>query len=149
MQIAVFSVFILDSLNATSELGWKVYSNQESGDEWQEETYRSDSLNLNHEAYATCMVEHPNLENWLLLPYLDKGEANRIYAEVKFTMRKCQEIPTARTTCKETLKLYALPIENKSDLNLNGAWHSDRRWFVGNTNCKLIISLPSGNLSIL
>jgi hypothetical protein len=28
-----FSVFLLDTLNATSELGWAVYSNQENGDE--------------------------------------------------------------------------------------------------------------------
>lgn len=76
------------------------------------------------------MVERDNLENWLLLPRVNLGEANRLYFEIKFTMRKCSEIPTARTTCKETLKLYALPTNSESDFPTKN-WHIDQRWFVG------------------
>lgn len=75
------------------------------------------------------MVEHPNLENWLYLPHVSMGEASRIYFEVKFTMRKCQEIPTAQTTCKETLKVYAFG-SSKSDLDSSANWYSGRKWFV-------------------
>lgn len=75
------------------------------------------------------MVEHAHLENWLLLPRLKLGEANRLYFEIKFTMRKCQDIPSAKTTCKETLKLYALPTNNESEsVPANG--HLDQNWFV-------------------
>ncbi|KAI6227947.1 Ephrin type-A receptor 4 isoform X4 [Aphelenchoides besseyi] len=120
-------VYLLDTLNATSELNWRVHSNQESGDEWQEETYRSESLNLNHQAFATCMIEHGKLENWLLLPRIDRGEAWRLHFEIKFTMKQCQDIPSARTTCKETLKLYALPIKRDETLSQTN-WHEDERW---------------------
>ncbi|KAI6242907.1 Ephrin type-A receptor 4 isoform X4 [Aphelenchoides fujianensis] len=120
-------VYLLDTLNATAELGWKVHSNQEGGDEWQEETYRSESLNLNHQAFATCMVEHSKLENWLLLPRVDRGEAARLHFEIKFSMRQCQEIPSARTTCKETLKLYALPLKRDEELPA-ADWQADDRW---------------------
>jgi hypothetical protein len=90
------------------------------------------------------MIEHQNLENWLLLPRVSLGEANRLFIEIKFTMRRCQDIPLARSTCKETLKVYAFPTATESDFPTTN-WHSDERWFVAKHNCELII-LSLGNM---
>ncbi|KAH7718672.1 Ephrin receptor ligand binding domain containing protein [Aphelenchoides avenae] len=119
-------VYFLDTLNATEELAWKAHSSLGEKEGWSEETYRSETDNLNHQAYSTCNVEHANVENWLLLPRIDRHGAQRLYIEIKFTMRKCAEVPSARKYCKETLRLYASQVpENRS---LADSWWSDAHW---------------------
>ena len=34
-------------------------------------------------------VGYPNVNNWLWTPFIERGEANRIYIEIKFSLRNC------------------------------------------------------------
>lgn len=73
-------------------------------------------------------MEHNNADNWLLVPRIQRNEANRLYIEVKFTMRSCAEMPEFSRTCKETLRLYGRQLNNNE--RLPRAWHDDRQWYV-------------------
>uniref|UniRef100_A0A914DTB2 receptor protein-tyrosine kinase n=1 Tax=Acrobeloides nanus TaxID=290746 RepID=A0A914DTB2_9BILA len=76
-------------------------------------------------------MEHNNADNWLLVPRIQRNEANRLYIEVKFTMRSCAEMPEFSRTCKETLRLYGRQLNNNE--RLPRAWHDDRQWNLVDT----------------
>uniref|UniRef100_A0A914R7I0 Eph LBD domain-containing protein n=1 Tax=Panagrolaimus davidi TaxID=227884 RepID=A0A914R7I0_9BILA len=94
--------------------------------QWLEETYRSEDDGLNHQAYSVCNVEAKDPDNWILLPKLAKSEANRIFIEVKFSMRACAEMPSYSRACKETMRLYGRPSSSR-DL-LGDKWQEDPYW---------------------
>ncbi|KAM6906318.1 ephrin type-A receptor 7 isoform 1-T1 [Lycodopsis pacificus] len=48
----------------------------------------------------------PNQNNWLRTNWIDKGTAQRIFVELKFTLRDCNSLPGVVGTCKETFNLY-------------------------------------------
>ncbi len=55
----------------------------------------------------------PNQNNWLRTHWIRRGPAQRIYIEIKFTLRDCNSLPGVIGTCKETFNLYYL--ESDSD----------------------------------
>ncbi|EGV93829.1 Ephrin type-A receptor 7 [Cricetulus griseus] len=48
----------------------------------------------------------PNQNNWLRTNWISKGNAQRIFVELKFTLRDCNSLPGVLGTCKETFNLY-------------------------------------------
>ncbi|RXM29712.1 Ephrin type-A receptor 7 [Acipenser ruthenus] len=48
----------------------------------------------------------PNQNNWLRTNWIEKGNAQRIFVELKFTLRDCNSLPGVLGTCKETFNLY-------------------------------------------
>ncbi|CAI5685510.1 unnamed protein product [Oreochromis niloticus] len=48
----------------------------------------------------------PNQNNWLRTNWIEKGDAQRIFVELKFTLRDCNSLPGVVGTCKETFNLY-------------------------------------------
>ncbi|XP_065256747.1 ephrin type-A receptor 7 isoform X6 [Emys orbicularis] len=48
----------------------------------------------------------PNQNNWLRTNWIAKGNAQRIFVELKFTLRDCNSLPGVLGTCKETFNLY-------------------------------------------
>ena len=52
-----------------------------------------------------CDVAYNNVNNWLWTPFIERGEANRIYIEIKFSMRDCSLFPGTALSCKETFSL--------------------------------------------
>ncbi|XP_054474817.1 ephrin type-A receptor 7 isoform X6 [Anoplopoma fimbria] len=48
----------------------------------------------------------PNQNNWLRTNWIEKGTAQRIFVELKFTLRDCNSLPGVVGTCKETFNLY-------------------------------------------
>uniref|UniRef100_A0AC34RPC7 Eph LBD domain-containing protein n=1 Tax=Panagrolaimus sp. JU765 TaxID=591449 RepID=A0AC34RPC7_9BILA len=119
-------LYLLDTLNATVELDWRTVTNIDGQDGWLEETYRSEEDGLNHQAYSVCNVEHRDSDNWLLMPKISKGEANRLFVEVKFSMRSCAEMPAYSRGCKETLRLYGRTVGIHD--NLKDKWQEDPHW---------------------
>ncbi|KAL3102059.1 hypothetical protein niasHS_003468 [Heterodera schachtii] len=123
-------VNLLDTLNATSELNWRTYSNLDEKDGWLEETIFSRAENRNHQVYSTCNQE-PNflVENWLLIPAIERGEALRLYLDFNFTIVRCAAMPTLMRTssCKETLKLYAVQLDHGETLRTQN-WHNETKW---------------------
>ncbi|XP_054248175.1 ephrin type-A receptor 7 isoform X7 [Indicator indicator] len=47
-----------------------------------------------------------NQNNWLRTNWIAKSNAQRIFVELKFTLRDCNSLPGVLGTCKETFNLY-------------------------------------------
>lgn len=56
--------------------------------------------------YQVCQVLEPNQNNWLRTNWISKANAQRIFVELKFTLRDCNSLPGVLGTCKETFNLY-------------------------------------------
>uniref|UniRef100_A0A0M3KDU5 Eph LBD domain-containing protein n=1 Tax=Anisakis simplex TaxID=6269 RepID=A0A0M3KDU5_ANISI len=109
-------VILLDTSNSTTELRWRTHSNMDEDEiGWLEETYRGPEGIENRRAYVVCNVEHPNVDNWLRTPRIDRNGANRMHVEVSFTMRDCTEFPGNARSCKETFRLYAAQVDASGD----------------------------------
>ncbi|NWR51147.1 EPHAA protein, partial [Regulus satrapa] len=102
-------VVLLDSKESQAELGWT--SHPSNG--WEEisgvdETYKP------IRTYQVCNVMEPNQNNWLQTGWIARRDGQRIFIELKFTLRDCNSIPGVTSTCKETFNLYY--VESDSDL---------------------------------
>uniref|UniRef100_F7AP69 Ephrin type-A receptor 10 n=1 Tax=Ornithorhynchus anatinus TaxID=9258 RepID=F7AP69_ORNAN len=53
-----------------------------------------------------CNVLEPNQNNWLQTGWIGRRRGQRIFIELKFTLRDCNSIPGVAGTCKETFNLY-------------------------------------------
>ncbi|XP_066492912.1 ephrin type-A receptor 8 isoform X2 [Tiliqua scincoides] len=58
--------------------------------------------------YQVCNVMSPNQNNWLRTNWVQRHGAQRVYAEIRFTLRDCNSMPGVLGTCKETFNLYYL-----------------------------------------
>ncbi|XP_077167572.1 ephrin type-A receptor 2 [Paroedura picta] len=94
-------VVLLDFAQAQGDLGWL---NHPYGSGW-------DLLqNVMNETliyiYSVCHVMEGEQDNWLRTNYIYRGEAERIFIELHFTVRDCNSFPSGTGTCKETFNLY-------------------------------------------
>lgn len=56
--------------------------------------------------YAVCSVLQGEQENWLRTNWIYRSEAQRIFIELKFTVRDCNSFPGGGGSCKETFNLF-------------------------------------------
>lgn len=68
--------------------------------------------------YQVCQVMEPNQNNWLRTNWISKGNAQRIFVELKFTLRDCNSLPGVLGTCKETFNLYYYETDYDTGRNL-------------------------------
>ncbi|XP_076829368.1 ephrin type-A receptor 4-like [Brachyhypopomus gauderio] len=104
-------VTLLDSRTVQGELKW-VSSPAEGG--W-EEVSIMDEKNTPIRTYQVCNVMEPNQNNWLRTDWIARGAAQRIYVEIKFTLRDCNSLPGVTGTCKETFNLYYYESNNDKE----------------------------------
>uniref|UniRef100_A0A665W162 receptor protein-tyrosine kinase n=1 Tax=Echeneis naucrates TaxID=173247 RepID=A0A665W162_ECHNA len=71
-----------------------------------EEVSIMDEKNIPIRTYQVCNVLEPNQNNWLRTDWIHRSGAQRVYVEVKFTLRDCNSLPGVTGTCKETFNLY-------------------------------------------
>ncbi|NWY01034.1 EPHAA protein, partial [Nothoprocta ornata] len=102
-------VVLLDSKESQAELGWT--SRPSNG--W-EEISGVDENYKPIRTYQVCNVMESNQNNWLQTGWIARRDGQRIFIELKFTLRDCNSIPGVMGTCKETFNLYY--IESDSDL---------------------------------
>ncbi|XP_059144236.1 ephrin type-B receptor 2-like [Physella acuta] len=114
--IVVYSkeVVLLDSSvesRSRPSLGWTTYKSDTRAGEsenlgWMEATVNKAGETLR--TYSSCYVKTSNVDNWLRLPFVERGEANSLHIDLTFTMRKCSKITdvTNLQQCKETFNLY-------------------------------------------
>eukprot|EP00064_Thunnus_orientalis_P013168 superscaffoldBa00002108_g13205 len=95
-------VTLLDTRTVPGELKWAA-SPSEGG--W-EEVSIMDEKNIPIRTYQVCNVLEPNQNNWLRTDWIPRSGAQRVYVEVKFTLRDCNSLPGVTGTCKETFNLY-------------------------------------------
>ncbi|MBN3297685.1 EPHA7 protein, partial [Amia calva] len=65
--------------------------------------------------YQVCNVMEPSQNNWLQTGWISRQNGQRIFIELKFTLRDCNSIPGVVGTCKETFNLHY--IESDTDLS--------------------------------
>ncbi|XP_060028080.1 ephrin type-A receptor 6 isoform X2 [Erinaceus europaeus] len=94
-------VVLLDTTSVLGELGWKTYPLNG----WDAIT-EMDEHNRPIHTYQVCNVMEPNQNNWLRTNWISRDAAQKIYVEMKFTLRDCNSIPWVLGTCKETFNLY-------------------------------------------
>ncbi|XP_078068784.1 ephrin type-A receptor 7 isoform X3 [Mustelus asterias] len=109
---AAREVILLDSKAQQTELEWISFP----PDGW-EEISGVDENYIPIRTYQVCRVMEPNQNNWLRTNWIARGNAQRIFVEVKFTLRDCNSIPGVLGTCKETFNLYYF--ESDSDVGWN------------------------------
>ncbi|XP_067828044.1 ephrin type-B receptor 3-like [Heptranchias perlo] len=101
----------------TADLKWTVYP--ETG--WEEVSGSDDEMNTVR-TYEICQVYSPNQNNWLRTTYIPRRGAQRVYVELKFTMRDCSSIPNVPGSCKETFNLYYYEADSDSASQRAPAW---------------------------
>ncbi|XP_061559883.1 ephrin type-A receptor 7 isoform X2 [Phycodurus eques] len=94
-------VVLLDSKAQQTELEWISYP----PNGWEEISGLDESYTPIR-TYQVCKVMEPNQNNWLRTNWIEKGNAQRIFVELKFTLRDCNSLPGMVGACKETFNLY-------------------------------------------
>ncbi|NWU39084.1 EPHAA protein, partial [Hylia prasina] len=102
-------VVLLDSKESQAELGWTAHP----PNGW-EEISGVDETFKPIRTYQVCNVMEPNQNNWLRTGWIARRDGQRIFIELKFTLRDCNSIPGVTSACKETFNLYY--VESDSDL---------------------------------
>ncbi|XP_044591134.1 ephrin type-B receptor 1-B isoform X4 [Cotesia glomerata] len=96
-------------LDTTTEeiLDWTKfpYGPQATTPGWVEESFTNFDKGINWRSYVVCDVAYNNVNNWLWTPFIERGPANRMYIEIKFTTRDCSLFPGNALSCKETFSL--------------------------------------------
>uniref|UniRef100_A0A8C2L5K7 receptor protein-tyrosine kinase n=1 Tax=Cyprinus carpio TaxID=7962 RepID=A0A8C2L5K7_CYPCA len=80
-----------------------------------EEVSIMDEKNTPIRTYQVCNVMEPNQNNWLRTDWIPRGGAQRVYIEIKFTLRDCNSLPGVMGTCKETFNLYYYESNNDKE----------------------------------
>ncbi|XP_017279357.1 ephrin type-A receptor 6 [Kryptolebias marmoratus] len=94
-------VVLLDTTSVLGELGWKTYPING----WDAIT-EMDEHNRPIHTFQVCNVMEPNQNNWLRSNWIPRQAAQKIYVELRFTLRDCNSIPWVSGTCKETFNLF-------------------------------------------
>ncbi|GIY55178.1 hypothetical protein CEXT_373122 [Caerostris extrusa] len=99
-------VVLLDT-TLESSLDWTryPYGPQSRTPGWVEESFTNFEQGINWRSYVVCDVAYNSVNNWLWTPFIERREANRMYIEVKFSMRDCNLFPGMALSCKETFSL--------------------------------------------
>ncbi|XP_056150556.1 ephrin type-A receptor 7 isoform X1 [Lampris incognitus] len=106
-------VILLDSKAQQTELEWISYP----PNGWEEIS----GLDENYtpiRTYQVCQVMESNQNNWLRTNWIEKGDAQRIFVELKFTLRDCNSLPGVVGSCKETFNLYYQETDSEVGRNL-------------------------------
>ena len=67
--------------------------------QWEEVSGYDDSMSPIR-TYQVCNVLEPSQNNWLRTDWIPRSGAQRVYVEVKFTLRDCNSLPGVTGTCK-------------------------------------------------
>uniref|UniRef100_A0A7N6A3G2 Ephrin type-A receptor 6 n=1 Tax=Anabas testudineus TaxID=64144 RepID=A0A7N6A3G2_ANATE len=97
------SLVLLDTTTVLGELDWKTYP----VNGWDAIT-EMDEQNRPIHTFQVCHVMEPNQNNWLRSGWIQRQAAQRVYVELRFTLRDCNSIPWVSGTCKETFNLFYL-----------------------------------------
>ncbi|XP_025271313.1 ephrin type-A receptor 4-B isoform X18 [Camponotus floridanus] len=141
-------VVLLDT-TTEEKLDWTRYpfGPQASTPGWVEESFTNFDKGINWRSYVVCDVAYHNVNNWLWTPFVERGPANRMYIEIKFTTRDCSLFPGNALSCKETFSL--LYYEFDAATKEPPPWEPDSYRLIGriaagegrfNTNAEVVIN---------
>nr|XP_022907212.1 ephrin type-B receptor 1-B-like isoform X3 [Onthophagus taurus] len=149
-------VILLDTTGEAS-LEWTryPYGPQANTPGWVEESFTNFQKGINWRSYVVCDVAYNNVNNWLWTPFIDRGVANRIYIEIKFTIRDCSLFPGNALSCKETFSL--LYYEFDAATREPPPWETDSYKLIGriaagdgrfNTNSEVNINVEVKSIPV-
>ncbi|XP_066562105.1 ephrin type-A receptor 6 [Amia ocellicauda] len=104
-------VVLLDTTSVLGELGWKTYPING----WDAIT-EMDEHNRPIHTFQVCHVMEPNQNNWLRSNWISREAAQKLYVEMRFTLRDCNSIPWVLGTCKETFNLYYMETDESHSI---------------------------------
>ncbi|XP_026481363.1 ephrin type-B receptor 1-B [Ctenocephalides felis] len=122
---------------------------------WVEESFTNFEKGINWRSYVVCDVAYHNVNNWLWTPFVERGVANRLYIEVKFTIRDCSLFPGNALSCKETFSL--LYYEFDAVTREPPPWEPESYKLIGriaagegrfNTNTEVIINTEIKSIAV-
>uniref|UniRef100_A0A8B9SEC7 Ephrin type-B receptor 3 n=1 Tax=Apteryx owenii TaxID=8824 RepID=A0A8B9SEC7_APTOW len=73
--------------------------------QWEEVSGYDEAMNPIR-TYQVCNVREANQNNWLRTKFIQRQDVQRVYVELKFTVRDCNSIPNIPGSCKETFNLF-------------------------------------------
>uniref|UniRef100_A0A8C4QER2 Ephrin type-A receptor 6 n=2 Tax=Eptatretus burgeri TaxID=7764 RepID=A0A8C4QER2_EPTBU len=94
-------VNLLDSKMLEGDTGWMAFP-----PEGWEEISGYDEFYTPIATYQACHVMEASQDNWLRTAWVPRADAERLYVELKFTLRDCSSIPGVAGTCKETFNIF-------------------------------------------
>ncbi|XP_053546229.1 ephrin type-A receptor 2 isoform X2 [Bombina bombina] len=94
-------VVLLDFEKAQGELGW-LTSPYGKGWDLLQNVMNGSMIYI----YSVCNVQEGEQDNWLRTNWIYRSEAQKIFIELKFTVRDCNSFPGVSGACKETFNLY-------------------------------------------
>ncbi|KAM9426166.1 ephrin type-A receptor 5 [Pholidichthys leucotaenia] len=103
-------VNLLDSRSVIGDLGWVAYP--KNG--WEEIGEVDEDYAPIH-TYQVCRVMEQNQNNWLHTNWIQTEGAQRVFIELKFTLRDCNSLPGGVGTCKETFNMYFYETDGDED----------------------------------
>jgi hypothetical protein len=129
-EVDAEQVVLLDTTGEPT-LDWTryPYGPQANTPGWVEESFTNFQKGINWRSYVVCDVAYNNVNNWLWTPFIDRGVANRIYIEIKFTIRDCSLFPGNALSCKETFSL--LYYEFDAATREPPPWDAERYKLIG------------------
>ncbi|ESO91241.1 hypothetical protein LOTGIDRAFT_105485, partial [Lottia gigantea] len=98
-----------------------------------------------YRVYTSCYVKNANVNNWLRTPYIERGDANSLHIEVKFTMRKCSRItdPSSLQQCKETFNLYYYEADMDIANEMRPTWDAQTYTLVDKVPARHLYEQPT------
>ncbi|KAJ8415167.1 hypothetical protein AAFF_G00008650 [Aldrovandia affinis] len=112
-------VVLLDTTAVLGELGWKTYPMNG----WDAIT-EMDEHNRPIHTFQVCHVMEPNQNNWLRSNWISREAAQKVYAELRFTLRDCNSIPWVSGTCKETFNLFYMETDESHAIKFKPAQYT-------------------------
>uniref|UniRef100_A0A9J8CX14 receptor protein-tyrosine kinase n=1 Tax=Cyprinus carpio carpio TaxID=630221 RepID=A0A9J8CX14_CYPCA len=106
-------VNLLDSRSVIGDLGWVAYP--KNG--WEEIGEVDENYAPIH-TYQVCKVMEQNQNNWLQTNFILNQGAQRVFLELKFTLRDCNSLPGGLGTCKETFNVYYYETNDEERRNI-------------------------------
>uniref|UniRef100_A0A8C1IEA1 receptor protein-tyrosine kinase n=1 Tax=Cyprinus carpio TaxID=7962 RepID=A0A8C1IEA1_CYPCA len=104
---------LLDSRSVIGDLGWVAYP--KNG--WEEIGEVDENYAPIH-TYQVCKVMEHNQNNWLQTDLILNQGAQRVFVELKFTLRDCNSLPGGLGTCKETFNVYYYETNDEERRNI-------------------------------
>ncbi|XP_063292514.1 ephrin type-A receptor 2 [Pelobates fuscus] len=94
-------VVLLDFEKTQGELGW-LTSPYGKGWDLLQNVMNGSMIYI----YSVCNVQEGDQDNWLRTNWIYRSEAQRIFIELRFTVRDCNSFPGVSGACKETFNLF-------------------------------------------
>ncbi|XP_051783737.1 ephrin type-A receptor 5 isoform X3 [Erpetoichthys calabaricus] len=113
LAISNNEVNLLDSRAVIGDLGWIAYP--KNG--WEEIGEVDENYSPIH-TYQVCKVMENNQNNWLQTNWILNEGAQRVFIELKFTLRDCNSLPGGLGTCKETFNMYYFESDDEEGRNV-------------------------------